>query len=111
MNFNSPRNTVRTGPEAHGAKRLRIKMTAIGWHLEKLHGNKYQSGLPDYVAMHIRFGLVWIETKAPGGKLSQRQHQKFAVLEEKGQKIFVLENETHYGRLFTTPNWRQYIRW
>lgn len=111
MNFKLPRKTVRSGPEMQGASRLRTKMEAIGWHLEKLHGNKYQSGLPDYIAIHIEFGHRWIETKAPGEKLSSRQHLKFALFERKGQKIYVLENETHYDKLFKEPNWKNYIRW
>lgn len=111
MDFKLPRHTVHTGPEALGARRLRQYMLKEGWHIEKLHGNKYQSGLPDLLCIHPRHGLRWIETKAPGGKLTGSQVTKFYKFKKYGQQIYVLENETHYHRLFDdVGNWERYIR-
>lgn len=111
MNYKKPRATVRTGPESHGAQRLRRYMLARGWFLKKLHGGKYQAGLPDFVAMHSVHGLRWIETKAKGGKLRASQSHTFSLFEKHGQQVYVLKDETEYSILFKPKgNWKEYIR-
>ena len=111
MDYKQPHKNVRTGPEATGAMRLKRFMIAKGWSLKKLHGGKYQEGLPDYVCMHSLHGLKWIEMKAPGGKLRQSQIKCFGEFEKYGQQVYVLEDEQDYPKLFkTTGNWRAYIR-
>lgn len=111
MDFKPPKHTVHTGPEAVGARHLRLYMMKEGWHIEKLHGGKYQSGFPDLLCLHPRYGIRWIETKAPGGKLSSRQIEKFHKFKKYGQQIYVLEDETHYSRIFEeVGNWERYVR-
>jgi len=111
MNYKRPRNTVRTGPEAKGALRLRRYMEARGWMIKKLHGGKYQSGLPDLLCLHILHGLRWIETKAPKEKLRYSQEIFFAKMNKYGQKVYVLRDEKDYELLFQeNDNWRQYRR-
>lgn len=84
-------------------------MEARGWFIIKIHGGKYQSGLPDLYAMHLKYGTRWIETKVPSGKLSASQVKKFYLMSKAGVKIFVLEDEKHYGRLFKeNDNWTDY---
>lgn len=111
MEFKPPRNTVATGPEAVGSRRLKKYMEGQGWYLKKLHGGAYQSGMPDYVAWHPRYGQRWIEMKAPGGKLRHSQISMFRIMEKYGQHVYVLESEKHYGRLFSEKgNWFSYVR-
>ena len=84
-------------------------MEARGWYIIKLHGGKYQSGLPDLFAMHPEYGTRWIETKTPSGKLRASQVKKFYLMSRAKVKIFVLEDETHYRRLFEeNDNWTDY---
>ena len=87
-------------------------MIADGWFLKKLHGGYYQSGLPDYVAWHPKHGQRWIETKAPGGKVSRVQFEMFKIMEKYGQHVYVLEDEKDYHRLFEPEgNWFEYYNW
>ncbi len=100
----------RTKPEAVGAGRLRRHMEARQWLIKKLHGGKYQSGLPDLLCLHAQFGLRWIETKAPSGKLRRSQRDFFADMAVHGEKIWVMFDETDYHKLFDRlDNWRDYI--
>lgn len=112
MDYKPPKLTVSTGPEAQGAARLLRFMRARRWHCEKLSGGLYQVGLPDYVCWHPEYGQRWIETKAPGEKLRRSQEVKFKIMSDYGQKIYVLEDERHYPRLFNEQdNWRHYMRY
>lgn len=114
VEYNSPRRSVRTGPEAHGANRLIRYMEARGWGFQKLHGGLYQQGLPDYFAMHPVHGLRWIEMKAPGKKLRPSQIQTFEFMNKFHQPVFVLHDEKEYCLLFDGlykqfGNWRGHI--
>lgn len=109
LNFKSPKRTVRIGPEYYGAKRLRQYMEVQGWYIKKLHGSKFQSGLPDLICFHPVYGIRLIETKAPGMKLRDSQRDEFLRITKAGGKIWVCEDEKHYGRLLKEPNWVDYI--
>lgn len=110
MDFKLPRNTVRSGPEAKGSARLQLYMRGRGWFVKKLHGGKYQSGLPDLIAMHSIHTLRWIETKAPGEKLRHSQISMFKMFNRYGQKVYVLEDEKDYWKLFDKKdNWICYV--
>lgn len=108
MHYKIPRRTVRTGPEAKGALRIRRYLEARGWLVIKLHGGKYQSGLPDFFIIHIVHGLKWMETKAKGEKLRRSQLGMFGLLDKFGQEVFVLTDEQDYPKLFNKPNWREF---
>jgi len=110
MKYSKARKTVKTGPEAKGAKGLFTLMRSKGWYITKLHGGPYQSGLPDAYCYHHIHGHRWVETKAPKGKLRASQVKKFGELTDAGDKVFVLEDYTHYERLFREHNWMGYIR-
>lgn len=106
MNIKKPRGR----PEDKAAGRLRRYMENKGWMVKKLHGGKYQSGLPDLVAFHAIHGLRWIETKNIGGKLRVSQRELFADMALHGQKVFILHDQTDYAILFSKhDNWRSYI--
>jgi len=111
MKYKTPRKTVKTGPEAAGARRLMKYMRAHGWGCRKLHGGKYSPGWPDYYCHHPQHGHRWVETKAKGGKVRPQQIVFFNWLNKTGDKVYILEDETHYYRLFKeTDNWKVYIR-
>lgn len=109
MNFKKP--IIRSQPEQKGARGLRKYMETRGWITIKLHGNKYQIGLPDLLCMHSLYGIKFIETKAPGGKLRMSQHKMFATFASHGVEVYVCEDYTHYYRIFSKlGNWRNYVR-
>ncbi len=108
MDFKRPKGR----PEAKGARRLVLYMEARGWVCDKLGGSKYASGWPDFWCFHPKFGERWVETKAPGGKLRPSQIKRFTRWAKHGIKIYVLEDEKHYQRLFgQEDNWRRYTGW
>lgn len=83
-------------------------MEARGWKLIKLHGNKYQTGMPDFYAKHLLHGYRWIETKVLRGKLRNSQKRMFAELAAYGEKFYVLFDEVDYDKLFGPDNWRDF---
>lgn len=116
MDYKPPKHTVRTGPEAKGAKRLRIYMEARDWWFKKLSGSIYQSGMPDLLALHMIHGLRWIETKVEGGYLRDSQVHICATFAKYGQQVYVLRDERDYPLLFRVDefgkpkdNWKQYV--
>lgn len=93
-------------PEQKISQAIKTYLEVRGWKLIKLHGNKFQSGLPDYIALYPDGTLKWIEIKTSVGRLSPRQKTVFDLLDRFGQPIYVLTSveEIHY--LFRSPNWR-----
>jgi len=110
MFFKEPKRTVKNGPEQLGLQRLRKYMESNGWLVKKLHGGQFQSGFPDLYCVHPKHGHRWIEMKAPKGKLRESQCKFFFELEQYGDQVYVLENETNYSRLFNLKgNWKEYV--
>ena len=102
---------AREQPEHREQERLRKYMATRGWYTKKLHGGKYQSGLPDLLAMHCIHGIKWIEMKVPGEKLRASQIAEFARFEKCGQEVYILESIEHYRRIFKPKgNWKEYVR-
>jgi hypothetical protein len=100
----------RKQPEKEGAKRLVELMIRDGWWIRKLHGNVFQSGLPDYVAAHRIYGMCFIETKAPGGFLSETQRYEFMRWHKVGVKIFVVHDEKDYDIIKAgRANWMNHM--
>lgn len=58
------------------------------WFTKKIHGNIYQAGLPDLMAIRNNEHL-WIETKSKGDKLRPLQEIVFKQMKDKGAQIFV----------------------
>jgi len=94
-------------------------LEAKGWHVEKLHGNQFQEGLPDLAISHMNYSLRFIETKVRRGntlKFTDAQKRKFPILHATGWPIFVIahedlrglkmqtERERMYAKLFREPN-------
>ncbi len=100
----------KTQPESLAANRLLKHMRAREWTCWKVGAGKYVSGWPDYYCYHRLHGHRWIETKINKNMLEPSQIKRFQELTDAGDKVFVLTDETHYGRLFKEPNWLQYVR-
>ena len=99
------------GPEYKIQKDIITFLRARGWHVERIIGNAYQSGLPDLEAFHKKWGVRKIEVKKPVGyTFTKAQKRKFPVLEAFGACIWILNADTQeqYDLLFKKPNWRDY---
>jgi len=98
---------------------FRVFLTARGWHTENIHGNQFQSGLPDCYICHQNYSPRWIEFKVFDNRLihlTPMQKKKFPILASMGVPIYIiasddlrgLENkykrERLYKKLFDEPN-------
>lgn len=89
------------------------KLRYLGWFVKKLHGNMFQSGMPDLFCAHIRYGIRLIEVKQPDetkSSFTAAQIETFPLLEAHGVGLWIMVNDTdhEYAKLFHAPNWRQY---
>lgn len=77
------------------------------WYVKILHGNAFQSGVPDLYATHLKFGGRFIEVKVPG-KLRWEPSQilDFPLLVANGTGVWVLTaaTEEEYRKLFAKCN-------
>ena len=81
------------------------------WHVERIIGNAFQSGLPDLYAGHKKFGQRWIEVKNESRyDFTKAQKNKFPILDSFNIGIWVLvaATEQEYDKLFKEPNWKEY---
>ena len=84
-------------------------MLRDGWYVKKTHGSKYQSGLPDVYCSHMRFGVLWIETKVRNNRLEDSQILEFTLMSKAGSRIFVIRHLHEYPDvLHRSPNWGTY---
>lgn len=84
-----------------------------GWYVKVLHGNKYQSGLPDLYATHKVHGTRFIECKLPGmvgSAFTKAQREVFPKLIDNGTSIWILvaATEYEYKKLFCPSNFMEY---
>jgi Holliday junction resolvase len=104
---------ARRGPEWHIQQDLIRYLRARGWHVERLIGNAYQSGLPDLFIAHPKWGVRLIDVKNPKRYgFTKAQKQKWPILEKYGVGIWILTaaNQEQYDLLFKKPNWREFIK-
>jgi hypothetical protein len=85
-----------------------------GWFVVKLHGNQFQSGMPDLFCCHSRYGIRLVEIKDPkrtGDVFTSAQHDMFPKLNANGAQVWVLTGATEdeYAKLFKPGNWWQYL--
>lgn len=102
------------GPEKIVQEAIEGMLRCKGWYVIRTHGNMFQSGLPDDFACHSRYGQRWIEIKDPnrsGDVFTNAQHEVFPKLCANGSGVWVLSGatESEYQKLFTRPNWYQYL--
>ncbi len=98
-----------------------ILLKARGWHVENIHGNQFQSGLPDQYICKQGQHPRWIEYKVFDAwfktSITLAQRTKFPLLDANGTLIFIIaaqdlrgpakqgERERLYKKLFQEPNW------
>lgn len=91
-------------------RKLMKNLWDYGWFCKKLHGNAYQSGLPDLlVARSDRF-QGFIEVKRPVQfSFENSQLITFPQMDAAGCQIYVLDgfSDEHISLLARKPNWRQ----
>lgn len=85
-----------------------------GWYVKETHGNMYQSGMPDLIATHSRYGIRFIEVKLPkmkGSHFTVAQLEDFPKFVANGCGIWILvaDTEEEYEKLFKPCNWWQYL--
>ena len=113
MNPFIPESAV--GPEAKIEQAVMKALRNIEWFVKKIHGNAYQSGLPDLFAAHASYGQRWIEIKyIENYSFTKAQQQDFPKLMAAGVGIWILTSDevSELAKLFKPPNWQEYyLRW
>jgi hypothetical protein len=109
-----PRHGGGNGPESIIEAQIRDMLHRRGWHTEKLHGNKYQHGLPDLLCGAKGHGLRLIEVKDPrrkGEPFTKAQLAKFPKLSAHGLPIHVLTgaSDDDYAKLMSPENWYHFL--
>lgn len=95
------------GPEAQIQAAIIRMLRERGWFVKVLHGNMYQTGMPDLYAIKKRYGRRLIEVKNPGSfKFTPAQWEDFPRMVAEGEGIWVLvaATEKEYQKLFQKPN-------
>lgn len=99
------------GPEAKIQAKLRDYLESRGWQVEVMHGNAYQSGIPDLYLFHPKYKERWVDCKVEGKyEFTKAQRIKWPQWESKGIGIWILTgaDQDQYDRLFRPPNMRDY---
>lgn len=82
------------------------------WYVKVIHGNAFQSGLPDLFACQRKYGSRWIEVKNPlSFKFQATQLVTFPRMFSEGVGVWILTaaTEAEYAKLFQPANWWQYL--
>jgi len=99
------------GPEWYIQRDLIAFLKARTWHVERTHGNAFQTGFPDLFVMHKKWGSRWIDVKQPKHySFTKAQKIKWPIWESFRVPIWILTAATQeeYDKLFAPPNWRAY---
>ena len=87
-------------------------LKAKDWYARPMHGNKFQSGVPDIWAVHNTYGYRWIEVKMPHKySFTPAQLKEFRKISAFGGRIWILTaaTESEYEKLFQKPNWETFV--
>jgi len=100
------------GPEYFIQKDIVEYLRVRGWHVERMVGGAYQSGIPDLYVHHPKHGSRWLEIKKDKVHytFTRAQKVKFPLWESFGIGIWIMiaATEEEYDKLFAAPNWRDY---
>ena len=84
-------------------------LKARHWHVERMVGNMYQSGVPDIYIAHKKYGDRWVDLKNPTSyEFTRAQIAKWPIWDAHGIGIWIITCNEDYPKLFKPPNWRQY---
>lgn len=99
-------------PEKRIENEIRKKLAVKGWYTKKMHGNAFQSGVPDVYATHSTYGIRWIEVKTLKGRFTAAQRETFPKLSANGTPIWVLTDSTdaELEKLFGPENWYWFLK-
>lgn len=100
------------GPEAIIQADIIKFLLERGWFVKNIHGNMYQSGLPDLFAAKKRYGSRWIEVKNPTSfKFTPAQWEDFPRMVVEGVRIWIMvaATQAEYDKLFEEPNLWKYM--
>jgi hypothetical protein len=100
------------GPEYRIQREVVKFLRLYGWHVERLVGMEWQSGLPDLFICHKDYGLRFLEIKQEDHyRFTKAQKSKFPVLMDNGVGIWIMTEATEeqYQRLFKCPNLWDYL--
>lgn len=112
MQVDKPIRNYRKGPEAKIQGAIIKMLKERGWFVKVLHGNMYQAGLPDLLALNKRYGQRFIEVKQPTGySFTPAQTIDFPQMISQGARIWVMvaATEEEYQKLFQKPNLWAYM--
>lgn len=101
----------RDNPELRIRTRIRRYLKNKGWYTKIMHGNQFQSGIPDLFCYHKEYGMRWIDAKNPKRySYTVAQIKLWPVLESHGCGVFILfeGDAANYKLLFQPPNFRKY---
>jgi len=113
MHFREPRGRSKN-PETALYEKIKEHLEYKGWFVQNIHGNKFQSGLPDMFISRLSHPQRWVELKTPArareknGGLSPRQMEKFMNMDRAGCLIYVLTAVDQFTLLYGAPNWKAY---
>jgi hypothetical protein len=91
--------------------RIRLFLAVRGWKVEKMHGNAFQSGIPDLFLWHTEYGHRWVDVKVAGSyEFTKAQITKWPEWEEAGLGVWIMTeaNNTEYANLFKPANFRKF---
>jgi len=87
--------------ESQIEKKLKDKVEAIGGKCMKFV-SPGMSGVPDRICLFPGGRVLFIETKAPGGKLRPLQRKRHQELQELGFKVLVIDSEEKINEISAT---------
>lgn len=108
------RDKAGTLPEDMIQERLTKKFQGNGWTVLRIHGNRFQKGLPDLYCMHPVFGARWVEVKLPdmiGSRFTTAQSTVFPTMLAHNVGIWILTDysEQEYNKIFKKSNALHYL--
>lgn len=110
----TPIRRAKHGPEWHLQNEHFDWMTDRGWYGKRFIGNALQSGVPDFLWMHERYGQRWVDYKIEGNyEFTTAQIDEWPKWEAKNTGIWIITacTQEQYDLFFTRlplGNWRDY---
>lgn len=102
----------KNGPEAKIQEEIIQFLKVRNWFVKVIHGNMYQSGMPDLFATHHDYHIRLIEIKNPVSfSFTPAQTKEFPLLIANGAGVWVLTaaTEKEYAKLWQPSNYYQYL--
>lgn len=99
-------------PEAKIQNAIRTHLELHKWYVKVLHGNAYQTGMPDLFVCKRSSGWRFIEVKQPEKYMfTSDQCETFPKFAQAGVGIWVMTAATphEYSKLFLPANWHIYF--